>query len=216
MSNDYFQEPLSKGSEDTTKIILIKLLIEQLQQTPIEISSKADLIYALEIGLFTFYPPLTLQFNDQLENFIDYLMITNQLTINKEDFWLLPTTINERLQFKRINSFEFKKFITFLIKFTNKRAKGQLIRNATSKKEENSLLLEFYSLLSYTYSIYLNEIGSTAPIQLNLKGINIVSANLFEKAYDLEKEFIVCSNVNELVKNYFVCIKFLVDSYFPE
>ena len=217
MSNKHFH-PSHSVPETTNEIILVKLLLEQLLFSDIKVNIKDDLIRAIEIGIATFYPTLAIHLEERIEPIIDYLIFNNLLGLNegKEGFWTIPTTFEEKLSYQRINAFEFRKFISFLFKFTKRRAYNELVRNTSTKEESNSLLLDFYAFLSYTYALYLNEIGSSIPIYLSSKAIYNVSCNLFEKAFDLDKEYIVCCNVTELVKTYFVCIKFLVDSYFPE
>ncbi len=217
MSNSYFQRSVSKAKcEDD--ILLIRILLEQLQDSEVHLVSKKDIVNGIEIGLSSFYPHLAIKLGDKLEEIIQQMFFDNIISFQEDmkKIWVMPASLEERLKFKRLQFFEFKKFINILIKFTNKRAKGQLVRNAKDKDEGNSLLLEFYAFLSYVYALYLFELGSTIPIYFRAEKINEIADNLFERAYELDKEFIVCCNVSELIKNYFICIKYLVDSYFPE
>lgn len=217
MSNSYFQKTAYKvESED--KILLVRIFLEQLQDAEVQLVSKEDIVHSVEIGLSSFYPHIAINIGENLDVIIEQLLLTNVISFQKDSkkILVIPASLEEKLKFKRLEFFEFRQFISFLIKFTNKRAKAQLVRNAKSSDEKNSLLLEFYAFLSYVYALYVYELGSTVPIYFKAEKINEIADNLFERAYELDKDFIVCSNVTELVKNYFVCIKFLVDSYFPE
>lgn len=217
MSNFYFQGSVSKAdSEDKT--VLIRIFLEQLQEANINIVSKEDVINAIEIGLSSFYPYIAISIGEKLDDIIEKMIKNNIINFTEENkkIQVIPASLDEKLKFKRVEYFEFKRFISFLVKFTNKRAKAQLARNVKSVDEKNSLLLEFYAFLSYIYALYVYELGSTVPVYFKAEIINDIADNLFERAYEMDKEFIICCNVTELVKNYFVCIKFLVDSYIPE
>lgn len=212
MLNDYIQRSLSVAKSNKS-IILFKLFIEEILQADVRITTKRDLLNALDIGFSTFYPEMAISMIEENELLLDNMIEEGILVLNQEGCNIVPFTTEERLKF-HLEKFEFRKFLSFLMKFTNKRAKQQLVRSVKSIEEKNSLLLEFYAFLSYNYALFLHEKEIETPIYPNLDEINLISINVFERAYDLEKEYIVCSNVMELEKNYFACIKLLVDGYF--
>lgn len=214
MINDYIQRSLSVAKSNNC-IVLLKLFIEEILQADVSITTKEDLLNALDIGFSTFYPEIAITMIEENELFLDNMIDEGILVLCQEGCSILPSTVQERSRF-HMEKFEFRKFLSFLIKFTNKRAKQQLVRSVKSKDEKNSLLLEFYAFLSYNYALYLHEHEIKTPVYPTLDEINLISANVFERAYDLGKEYIVCSNVNELEQNYFACIKLLVDGHFSK
>lgn len=212
MNKDYFQRALSVVDSASTSI-LFKLLVEEIQEAEVNVFTKEDLLNALDIGLSTFNPELAIALIEENELLLEKMIEDGILELNEKGCNIVPSTPDERSKF-HMEKFEFRKFLSFLIKFTNKRAKQQLVRSGKSKEEKNSLLLEFYAFLSYNYALYLHEQEIETPIYPTIDEMNIISANVFERAYDLDKEYIVCSNVTELEKNYFASIKLLVDGHF--
>ena len=192
---------------------LVNQLVEELQFANIQVNIKKDLLNVLEIGLTTLYPSIAVSMIEEIELLLEKLLESNSIEIYNGKIRTIPTSTCERLNFLNGN-LEFRNFISFLINFTNKESKRQLVRNLNSKEEENSLLLEYYAFLSYNYALFLLEKGTRLAIIPTIEEMNLISANVFERAYELDKEFIICSNVHELEKNYFACIKLLVDGYF--
>ncbi len=214
MFNDYFQGSASVG-DSNQKYYLINQLLEELQFVNISINTKNDILNALEIGLATLYPSLAVTMIEDLEILLDDALERNKIEFHQGGVRILPTSTSERVKFVG-TTLKYRNFLSFLINFTNKGSKSQLVRNAATREEENSLVLEYYAFLSYNYALFLLEKDASRTICPTTEEIYLISANVFDRAYELDKEFIICSNVSELEAHYFACIKLLVDGHFKE
>lgn len=205
----YIQTSVSK--------LLTHRIIEQVKPVIPALNTQKAICHVVEIGINTFYG-LESSYSESIESIehdIGYLKDICYLTIEKSGFNIIPTTSEERNQFLRLLNNEYQKFLYFLLNFSKRNFNHTLLRSLP-EIQKYRVLLELYASISFAFAIYLKDIGVKIPISLNSKGINAVMDILYENALDLGTSNILNFDMKPFVKNYFVSLNFLTESFFPK